>query len=67
MPKYYFLYRNKTIAPDTVFQSDHTDDTEEAIKEYFSRHYNAEIIAIRKGREFSKSEINKKKKQLRYA
>lgn len=67
MPKYYFLYKNDAYARHEVFQSDHTANTEADVREYFAKHYNAEMLEIRKGRKFSKSEIRQKKNQQRYA
>jgi hypothetical protein len=66
MPRYFFLYQNEFVTRGSVFQADHVADTESEVREYFKGHYNAEIVAIRKGDAFSKKEIDEKKKALRY-
>lgn len=67
MPKYFFLYKNESYTRDTIFQSDCTKQTEEEARQYFEKHYNAKMVAIRKGRRFSKAEVSKMQKQHRYA
>lgn len=65
MPKYYFLYHNER-SRGVVFQSDYDANTEKEARKYIAGHYNADLVAIRKGRKFSDAEIREKKNSLRY-
>lgn len=67
MPKYFFLYKNDAWTRDAIFQSDYTANTEQDVREYFKRHYKADMVDIRKGKKFSDSEIRNRKNKLRYA
>ncbi len=66
MPKYYFLYYNPSVTRSVVFQADVTRPTEEEARELISKTYNAIVIKLRKGRQYSSTEINKTKTSLKY-
>lgn len=65
MPKYHFLYHNN-LTLGFIFQSDHTAPTEQEARKHIKKFYNADLLCIRKGKPYSKIEIEKKKKALRY-
>lgn len=67
MPVYHFLYKNSSLTRDVLFQSDYTANSESELRDWFARSYNAELVAVRKGKKFSQAEIDKKRKEMKYA
>ena len=65
MDKYFILYKNEAISRDMVFQTDMVCADLAEVKKSFERHYNAVMVAVRKGRKYNDQEIKKKREAIR--
>ncbi len=67
MAKYFILYANKPKLIE-IHQTDVEKPSQQEAEEWFNRYYSlGSLLGVRKGRGFTQSEINSKKKSLKYA